>query len=193
MFKGSIPCPFHIEKLKNHKVLKPLLLNSINNSKKFKPLTEKVNTVIKCDYDWSKDKDREYIKILLPSLTKHLIKAFKDLGFSEFQVLNIWCQQYGFNDIHDWHVHSSCNFTCVYYLELPKNTPTTEYIDPMNLNEINEFNVTEGDVLIFPSFVLHRGKWNKSKNRKTIISFNCNVANLNNDYPENYLNNKNGH
>lgn len=190
MFKGSILCPFHIEKLKEHKILKSLLLKSISNSKQFKSLTEKVNTVIKCDYDYSKDINREYIKILLPSLQKHLIKAFKDLGFNEFQVLNIWCQQYTYNDIHDWHVHSSCNFTCVYYLELPKGTPTTEFIDPMYLNKINKFSVKEGDILIFPSFILHRGKRNKSNKTKTIISFNCNVANLNDDYPENYLQNK---
>jgi hypothetical protein len=60
----------------------------------------------------------------------------------------------------------------------------------MYLNKINKFSVKEGDILIFPSFILHRGKRNKSNKTKTIISFNCNVANLNDDYPENYLQNK---
>lgn len=186
MFKGAIACPYHISKFKDHKKLKSDLLNLIKDTEKGKPLTHIKNTVSKCDYDWSQDPDRKYLKLLLPNLEKHLNSAIKEIGFSKYNILNIWYQQYILNDIHDWHVHSTCNFTCVYYLEYPENSPKTEWIDPISLNKIENFKVKEGDILIFPSLVLHRGARNFGNKRKTIISWNLDI-NESDDYPENYL------
>lgn len=186
MSKGEIGCPYHLAKFKDHKSIKSELLQSIKDTEKGSQLTHIKNTVSKCDYDWSQDTERPYLNILLPRLQNHLNAAIKEIGFSKYNILNIWYQQYVYNDIHDWHVHSTCNFTCVYYLEFPKNSPQTEYIQPVTLDKIEEFKVKEGDILIFPSLVLHRGKRNKNNKRKTIISWNLDV-NEADDYPEDYL------
>jgi ectoine hydroxylase-related dioxygenase (phytanoyl-CoA dioxygenase family) len=43
---------------------------------------------------------------------------------------------------------------------------------------VHEFPCREGDVILFPSFVVHRAPSNPSPETKTIISFNfdCNIA-----------------
>jgi len=97
----------------------------------------------------------------------------QQIGFSNHEVIFLWFQQYLQNGTHGWHIHAD-NYTGVYYLELPVGTPTTEYCNPNNMNEVNKFNVKEGDILLFPSFVVHKAIKNLSDKRKTIISFNIN-------------------
>jgi ectoine hydroxylase-related dioxygenase (phytanoyl-CoA dioxygenase family) len=63
----------------------------------------------------------------------------------------------------------------VYYLDLPKDTPRTQWINPTNLSE-ETFDVAEGDIIIFPSWLIHRAPQNKSKEMKTIISWNIEVG-----------------
>lgn len=187
--KYKIECPYFISPLKEHLEIKEQLLSEINKTDKKKAINLKVNTVIGCDYDWSFDNERPYLKTLLPFLTKHLSKEIKNQNFDQVHIHNVWFQQYIFNDIHDWHIHGQTQFTCVYYLELPEQAPVTEFIHPFNQDKKQDFNIKEGDILIFPSFVLHRGKRNKSQKRKTIISFNLDMVNGDNDFPENYLDN----
>jgi uncharacterized RmlC-like cupin family protein len=87
----------------------------------------------------------------------------------------LWFQQYYKNSQHGWHTHSS-NFTSVYYLELENDAPKTKIVNAFNQKEIIELNVVEGDIVIFPSFVIHQGPKNISNNRKTIISYNTNAT-----------------
>jgi hypothetical protein len=42
----------------------------------------------------------------------------------------------------------------------------------MNTDQELEFDVTEGDILIFPSFVVHKAPKNNDVRIKTIISWN---------------------
>ena len=39
-------------------------------------------------------------------------------------------------------------------------------------NEVKSFNVKEGDVVIFPSFLLHKASPNTSSKKRLIVSFN---------------------
>ena len=48
--------------------------------------------------------------------------------------------------------------------------------------DIIEIDVEEGDVLVFPSFVIHKGPQNISTNKKTIISYNTNIVYSDNIY-----------
>ena len=81
----------------------------------------------------------------------------------------MWYHQYAKNSVHNWHIHGE-NYTGVYYLELPDDTPKTELIDQYDKKITVEAN--EGDVVIFPSFIIHRGPKVLNDSRKTIISFN---------------------
>ena len=89
----------------------------------------------------------------------------------QFFINDLWFQQYEKNSRHGWHVHGSA-YTGVYYLELNKSDPLTEIIDPFNNNKKITIPANEGDIVIFPSGVIHQCPLLKKKTRKTIISFN---------------------
>jgi hypothetical protein len=65
-------------------------------------------------------------------------------------------------------------------VDLPEGAPKTQLLNPMNQKEIIELDVKEGDVLTFPSFILHRAPNVESNIVKTIISFNsdCNIKSV---------------
>ena len=93
-----------------------------------------------------------------------MTKFCNDLNRKSFELVNIWFQQYNHNETHGWHTHSE-NYTGVYYLEMPTG-PQTQIFD----GEIRNLPVQEGDLVIFPSFLIHRAPPVLNNNRKTMIS-----------------------
>jgi hypothetical protein len=172
--KINLNSPYVIGEFKDHLVLKDQILFEINNQKEFNRLVETEDSVdiTRCDWNTSRwDYDRRWLQSLRPSLFKHLNQVTECLGYAEFKIREMWFQQYEQNSLHGWHVHGS-NWTNVYFLELPKECPKTQFIDPYNQTTIKEFDVKEGDILTFPSYVIHRAPVNSSNHRKTIISWN---------------------
>ena len=86
-------------------------------------------------------------------------------------VNNFWFQQYEHNDWHGWHTHGDSVYSSVYYVELPERTQTTFIVN----GESIQLDVEEGDFVVFPSFINHCSKPNKTNKRKTIISLNLNL------------------
>jgi ectoine hydroxylase-related dioxygenase (phytanoyl-CoA dioxygenase family) len=105
----------------------------------------------------------------------HCFQCIKNLGYDGINITEIWFQQYLNGSEHGWHCHSG-NFTNVYYLELPEGTPKTQLVNPYNQKDIIEVDVKEGDLLAFPSYVLHKAPKNLSDKRKTIISYNIDIV-----------------
>jgi len=123
--------------------------------------------------DWSKhlDYDRDWLKFIVPKLYEHFKECAIDLNYKDSHIKGIWYQQYVKNNIHGWHIHGE-NYTGVYYLELPDDAPRTELIDQYNIKRKITVDAKEGDIVIFPSFIIHRAPKMQSDTRKTIISFN---------------------
>lgn len=158
-----------------HKQIKNELLDLIENSNYDSPYHEmsQVN-ISKADWFDASNMSRNWVKFLSNFLIKDLIEMHKEIGFDGFKINEIWFQQYFQNSEHGWHTHSS-NFTNVYYLELPKNSPKTILLDPFDRKTKIEVDVKEGDLLMFPSYVLHKAPQNKGE-RKTIISYNSDAT-----------------
>jgi hypothetical protein len=159
-------------KVKEHFNIKNSILDEIEkNNKEFLKVTDDyyADSIDKLDWSESECFDRTWVKFFLPYFTDVLDEFLKDSLFCGVKLKDIWYQQYLNNDTHGWHIHGS-HHTGVYYLEFPNKSSKTELIFPFN-NEFHEVNVSEGDIIIFPSHIVHRGLPNKSK-RKTIISFN---------------------
>jgi|TARA_R100000081_G_C4714729_1_gene114748 hypothetical protein len=162
-----------LDKLNGHDIIKNDLVSLIEKSSgdqlygqdKYDDYIEKL------DHSNSKSPEREWVKYLLPYLQTHFEKCTLNLGFEEYNIKDLWFQQYKKDGRHGWHIHSQ-NYTGIYYLELPESAPSTELVDPFNLN--NKFNIPakEGDIVIFPSFVIHRSSKVLENIRKTIVSFN---------------------
>ena len=175
-------------------IVKPLesfyIVNPIENfefhNKKLLELIEKTPKdkfmdISFTDWNISHDKHRPYLKYFVDMIKPKIDKIAHFLDFKEVTLSNIWTQQYLNNDKHDWHHHAHCNFTNIYYVELPDLDYKTELYDPVNKSIIN-IDVKEGDLITFPAHIHHRSKKNLSNKRKTIISFNmnCDITNKEN-------------
>jgi hypothetical protein len=123
--------------------------------------------------DWSKSKDfnRDWVKLIINDLINHFNNCSNFLGYQKALLHNLWFQQYKKNDTHGWHVHGN-NYTGVYYVEYDKNCGNTQLVDPFNQNKLIDVKAKEGDIIMFPSTVIHRANVQKNNTRKTIISFN---------------------
>ena len=167
-----IGCPIFKRKIKDHWAYKDDALLAIQNQR---ARIQANDLDIYSDYDIDPDVPRAYLDLIeyriydvLTEFTKEMPSRF----FQGFEVKNFFYQQYKQAQYHGWHVHN-CQFSGVYYLDMPKGTPKTEYRDPFT-DDIQELDVEEGDVVAFPSHLIHRAPANPVNIPKTIISFNFN-------------------
>ena len=114
------------------------------------------------------------------SIMKQELKDFSREIEKEFAIIDIWSVSYDKGDYQSTHNHSSVGLSGLLYLELPKDSPETTYIQPWTDHETDtvryvEIPIIEGDIVIVPSFVLHFSKPNKSKNKKRIISWDMKI------------------
>jgi hypothetical protein len=170
----NISCPVVQGHFDAHTSIKKSLLDAINKAPGDR-LVGHADDISKCDWETGRfDYDREWVKILRNDLIEYLNKWINLIEYNNFDIGEIWFQQYTTGGKHSWHTHSA-NFTNVYYLDLPGDSPKTEWIDPMT-KEHKTFDVKEGDIITFPSWVKHRSSKNNSTSTKTIISWNTDVA-----------------
>lgn len=164
----SISAPVVIKKFSKHCELKEKILKDINmaEAENIKSIDTNIS---RCD--WNLTFEKSWTNTLIPYLEKEVIEIYKSLGYEEVMFYNIWFQQYSTGGNHNWHVHTECQWTNVYYLDLPDSCPKTEIFDPITGN-ITILDIEEGDLCCFPSYVIHRAPLNNSDKTKTIISFN---------------------
>ena len=154
------------------------LLNLINQAKcdNDRP-TAKISPINRLDWNNGSDyKNRPWVNFVLDLMvTKFNNMLEKNLGLTGVRLKHLWFQQYIQNNIHQWHIHE-CNFTGVYYVELndDENNKTELISGDTKLTP----EVKEGDICIFPAFVVHRCPLIQSTKRKTIISYNFDASNL---------------
>jgi len=99
-----------------------------------------------------------------------LINKGNGIAYKSLYIQNFWHQQYEQGDYHGWHTHGDAIYSSVYYAELPEGSATTFRIN----GEERQFDVQEGDYIVFPSFIEHCSKPNNTGTRKTIVSLNLN-------------------
>ena len=166
---------YSLGSLKNHLLYKTKLLNEINNSPAMS-----LSDISKCDWDVPRHIKRLYQNTLFDNL---LIPYFEEvaitLSASKFEVHNFWFQQYEKGSAHGWHIHPKANYTGVYYIEYPDTTAKTQIYDFVTKNIVELEHINEGDVLIFPSNLIHRAPKIIDNQRKTIVSFNMDFINFN--------------
>lgn len=161
--KASLPDHIHIFKVEDHDYWKPRLLESIqkmiddNNIQ----LNEKGYY-----YDFNIPKaPRTYDKLVEQVLYPYVSELSEMYGLQYDKHSTYWFQQYLQSSDFGWHQHNG-HWACVYYLELPEMSEVTEFLN------YGQFDVEEGDVIFFPTFLVHRSPTIKSNLRKTIIATN---------------------
>lgn len=180
MKKTAIISFYCVDSLKEHDQLKSKILECIDNisiTSETSWLSKNnyyTDSITKLDWNMGNDFTRPWVKLFLPSFMNKVEFMFDKLGYHGVKLNDIWFQQYHQGDTHGWHVHGS-TFTGVYYLEFSEESPCTQLLNPFSQNEIVNVDAKEGDILIFPSYVIHRAPEVKSDQRKTIISFNIDI------------------
>lgn len=175
--KENFYSPIIINKFKNFELIKNNILNLINKEQNFKTEYVEISEVniSKSDYHNSFNFNRDWVINLEKDISENLITLCLHLNFFGFKISNIWFQQYYENSEHGWHIHGGANYSGVFYIEMPEDGPRTEFVNPLTKDTFS-LKMNEGDIAIFPAFALHRSPKNKSKNRKTVVSFNFNFA-----------------
>ena len=167
---------------------KDTLLNLINEAKCVRnaplegmsdmmPHQAKISPINRVDWEYSTDyKNRPWVNFSVKLIQSKLNSMLEEnLGLTGVKFTDLWFQQYIQNDCHNWHIHD-CNFTGAYYVELAdEEYNKTELV---NGDEIFTPEVDEGDICIFPAFIIHRCPVIQSTNRKTIISYNFDIQHI---------------
>lgn len=115
--------------------------------------------------------DSKYLDAVFPVFVNAVKEMSNELNCTFKIQGNPWFTQYSHNEFCRWHVHEECHWVFVYYLEFPEGSPYTTF---RTLDGRQEFEVPvkEGDMIIFPGFMKHCSKINKSNGRKTVITLN---------------------
>lgn len=182
MPKYHLECAYLKAKFKYHDQVKNVLLDLIDQAKYSHVQSSKAEVdITKTDWQFSQDFSRDWVKYIQEPLAEQMLEMYKELGYDGFTLYELWFQQYGKNSQHGWHTHSG-NFTNVYYLEMFDDAPKTEIVVPYSQKEILTLDIEEGDIVVFPSFTIHKAPMNINTTRKTIISYNTNVQYSDNIY-----------
>ena len=116
------------------------------------------------------------------SIMNQELVAFSKEIKKDLAIIDIWSVSYDTGDSQSAHNHSSMGLSGILYLDLPKDSPETTYIQPWTDHEIDSVPyivvpIVEGDIVIVPSFVLHFSGPNKSKSKKRIVSWDMKIVN----------------
>ena len=165
-------------------------IQTINFEEKKKKLTkllesypeekEKYDGMKEGEFATNRQIDRSGLVEQFASIMKQELEDFSREINKDFAITEIWSVNYDTGDSQSAHNHSSMGLSGLLYLELPKDSPKTTYIQPWTDHETDtiryiEVPIIEGDIVIVPSFVLHFSSPNKSKNKKRIISWDMNM------------------
>jgi hypothetical protein len=158
--------------VKNHKEIKQELIKLVTEA----PGTMH-DMVAKTDWALRHKKNKNYMNLMLPIITKHTKKLLtalyeKHKNKVKATVADIWYQVYYEHSRHDWHTHGYTQFANVYYVDLPDKKYGTKFLNT------GKINVEEGDILTFPSWYLHCSPVIKSKKRKIVIAYNLDIENI---------------
>ena len=107
---------------------------------------------------------------------KPYLKDFMDGNPVDF--VEMWYQKYYNMVEHKTHCHGFTGWSSIIYAEFdPKVHESTRFFSPFRQPwdcdmEVFQPTVKEGDMILFPSSLLHEAPLNKSNTRRTIISYN---------------------
>tara|TARA_Y100000004_G_scaffold146885_1_gene167888 strand:+ start:707 stop:1249 length:543 start_codon:yes stop_codon:yes gene_type:complete len=113
-----------------------------------------------------------FLEIVTPYLNDFL--SWSEYKFS--RVNGFWCQKYKARDYHVPHTHGPIGYSCVFYARLKESHRGTMFFSPfanhLGDEPTNSILVEEGDLIIFPSNLLHMAPPHDSEDERVIISFN---------------------
>jgi len=176
MIVHQVQAPIFISCAQDHATIKPKILEVIASADKFSHSwgTGRItNTDFHVKDNFSKGISEQYWDMFKPNAFQHLSKLCDFFHVPKFNISTYWFQEYHLGDQHSWHTHGDCMFSNVYYLSLPDGACKTTF---RIFGKEVEFDVSEGDIISFPSHIVHCSKEHKGQQPKVVISFNASLG-----------------
>lgn len=117
--------------------------------------------------DAAKDKLHEFAKL-------HIQPDITGLSYKH-NIMHMWYHQMQRSDYINWDNHQYCQWSAVYFIEIPDKKYITEFLDP-HTQKVIQPDASVGDMIIFPSWLLHRAPKMLTDQRKSIIAWNMDVS-----------------
>jgi hypothetical protein len=164
--KAKLPDHIYIYDVANHETIKPLLLNQIEEMIRVNSIKPNNEGYL---YDYNiPETPRTYADLYEQVVQPYAMDIGEEYGLklNDSKKPKPWFQQYTQNTAFGWHEHGG-HWACVYYVELPEMSEATEFLN-------YDIPLKEGQIIFFPTFLVHRSPIIKSNTRKTIIATNVN-------------------
>ena len=158
--------------LKEHNDIKSSLLEFIEKDQNGKKFIDSIDHIDRTDFFSHTNAIPHYYAVFYNHAQDYYWEVLNHYCVENIDLESVWYQQYIKKDTHGWHIHPESNISFVYNLELESSHSSTEFYDRKN-KQIVQLEVNEGDILTFPSYLIHRSAPLIGK-RKTIISGNYN-------------------
>ena len=105
-----------------------------------------------------------------------LTKFAKKCNYKTLRFKDIWTVVYDENDYQTPHTHGPIGWSGILYYESDAKQPSTVFIQPWHniktgLTSMRSLDTQEGDMIFFPSFVMHFCPANHLKKKRKIISW----------------------
>ena len=126
-------------------------------------------------------KEEWYNDKFLDLLSQEISEFCNNLNISNLDIGFIWAQRYKRREGMGVHTHGGSGISAVLYADFNENEHrSTQFISPFhdvlsNAVILAEPDVKEGDILFFPSYLLHHALPSTSDISRTIFSFNAEI------------------
>ena len=167
----TIPCEVFKRPVYNHSVIQGQLLQAIQ-SMGINSISDEGQKITHTDWNIPLEIPRPYTKLVQEVFDDHFRAFAQEFHYTECDLVGYWFQQYAKGDFHSVHCHAECNLSSIYYVTLTAENPKTTFI---YRDQEYAFDIREGDMITFPSFLRHQSPPNQSDQIKTVISMNVNV------------------
>lgn len=123
-----------------------------------------------------RNEHRPWIDTFYKNIDPYLIDFSKQYMHRDFTISNCWFMRYQRGDFSDWHVHENSSWASVYFLKLPSPSIKTSLLSFGDRSLIPLDEVQEGDIISFPSCMIHCSKPNPFDEEKIVIAFNTDFS-----------------
>ncbi len=122
--------------------------------------------------------DQPWRKVIWEEFIEPQIRPLLDHTHTKLQ--DIWAQQYIDQAGFTAHRHQAMGYSCVFYAEFDPEvhwatTLFRPFFDPNDIRNVNDVftpKVTQGDIIVFPSWMMHQATPSDTQVPRTIIAFN---------------------
>lgn len=118
----------------------------------------------------------DYINKFTNLFAEEFTKFAKKCNYKTLRFKDIWTVVYDENDYQTPHTHGPIGWSGILYYEYDAKQPSTVFIQPWHniktgLTSMRSLDTQEGDMIFFPSFVMHFCPANHLKKKRKIISW----------------------